>query len=264
VVWCTEQSPATFRALLARVGLDTTDDLLVLPWHAVKDLTWEATAAAAALRARESKAGLLIVDTLGQFAGLRGESENDAGAALAAMRPLQAAAADGLAVGVVRHERKGGGEVGESGRGSSAFAGAVDVVMALRRPEGASRASLRVLQCLSRFDETPAELMVEWDGKTFLSLGGARDVALREATADLSRQAPEGERNALALDDLLARMPKVKRTIAQDALKALTACDALRSVGEGKRGDPRRYYRPPMDSAATTGGSGGIHPGGVS
>jgi hypothetical protein len=50
-----------------------------------------------------------------------------------------AAGSAGLAVLMLRHERKGGGEVGESGRGSSAFAGAVDVILQLKRPEGNTR-----------------------------------------------------------------------------------------------------------------------------
>jgi hypothetical protein len=40
-------------------------------------------------------AGVLIVDTVSQFAGLRGDAENNSGDALAAVEPLQAAAAEG-------------------------------------------------------------------------------------------------------------------------------------------------------------------------
>src|SRR6185436_12737761 len=93
------------------------------------------------------------VDTVSQFAGLRGDAENNSGDALAAIEPLQEAAAQGLAVIAVRHERKGGGEVGESGRGSSAFSGAVDIVVAIRRGEGQTKPTVRVLHTLSRFTE---------------------------------------------------------------------------------------------------------------
>jgi DnaB helicase-like protein/AAA domain-containing protein len=260
VVWLTEQSPITFRALLARVGLDKTEDLLVQPWHTVMDREWEAVAVAAVHKANECGAGLLIVDTLGQFARLRGEgAENNAAEALAAMRPLQAAAAGGLGVAVVRHERKSGGEVGDSGRGSSAYAGAVDVVVAVRRPEGASRPTLRALHAVSRFDDTPPELVVEWTGRTYAALGDSRDVALQDAKAGLFREVPAGEGHALALDDLLGRLPNTKRTVAQEAVKVLMTNGALRSVGAGRRGDPRRYYRP-MDSAGAPAGSGGMSP----
>lgn len=48
-----------------------------------------------------------------------GDSENNAGDALAAMLPLQEAAGNGIAVIVLRHDRKSGGLVGESARESS-------------------------------------------------------------------------------------------------------------------------------------------------
>src|SRR5436190_1586116 len=74
---------------------------------------------------------LLVVDTLPQWAGLRGDSENSSGAALEAIEPLQRATAAGVGVVLVRHDRKGSGEVGESARGSTAFGGAVDVILQL-------------------------------------------------------------------------------------------------------------------------------------
>ncbi|HEY5484444.1 MAG TPA: hypothetical protein VIK31_11660, partial [Propionibacteriaceae bacterium] len=57
------------------------------------------------------------MDTLPQFAGLRGDAENNSGDALEAIGPLQLLAADGFAILVTRHDRKSGGEVGESARG---------------------------------------------------------------------------------------------------------------------------------------------------
>ena len=105
----------------------------------------------------------MVVDTLPRFACLKGDSENNAGDALAAMHPLLRAAADGIGVILARHERKSGGEVGgwSPDGGSSAlagavdilpapstFAGAVDIVLSLRRPEGNANKTHRVLQAL--------------------------------------------------------------------------------------------------------------------
>ena len=56
-------------------------------------------------------AGIVFVDTASQFAGLRGDAENNSRDALAAVGPLQDAAAAGLAVCAFWHEGKGGGEV---------------------------------------------------------------------------------------------------------------------------------------------------------
>lgn len=134
VVCLTEQSPTSFRKVLERAGLTDREDLLILHWHDTIGVEWADVARTAMDKALEFGAGVLVVDTLAQFAGIRGDSENSAGAAQEAMRPPQEAAAQGLAVLITHHERKGGGEVGESARGSSAFGGAVDVIMSVRRP----------------------------------------------------------------------------------------------------------------------------------
>ena len=157
IVYLTEQSPATFREALRRADLLDREDFRVLFWHDTIGTPWPDIVRAARDEARRIGAKVLVVDTLGQFAGVRGDAENNAGAALEAVAPLQeAAAVDGLGVIILRHERKGGGEVGDSGRGSSAFAGAVDVVLRLRRQEGGgARPGVRVLDALSRFDQTP-------------------------------------------------------------------------------------------------------------
>jgi hypothetical protein len=129
VVYLTEQSPATFREALRRAGLLDREDFAVLCRHDTIGVPWPEVVAAARAKCRELGARLLVVDTLPQFAGVRGDAENNAGAALEAVAPLQVAAGDGLAVIVLRHERKSGGEVGDSGRGSSAYSGACDIVL---------------------------------------------------------------------------------------------------------------------------------------
>jgi hypothetical protein len=138
VVYLSEQPPASFREALKRAGLLEREDLVVLFWHDVMQFSWPEVAYGAAKECARRGAKLLVIDTGPQFARLAGDAENSAGDALRVMEPLQAAAAAGLGVIVIRHERKSGGEVGDSGRGSSAFGGAVDILMAIRRPEGNS------------------------------------------------------------------------------------------------------------------------------
>jgi hypothetical protein len=60
--------------------------------------------------------------------------------------------AEGLTVVYLRHDRKGGGEVGESGRGSSQIGGDADQLLQLTRPTGGNaRATVRVLSAVGRF-----------------------------------------------------------------------------------------------------------------
>ena len=205
-------------------------------------MPWLDVAAAAVNECKRVGAILLVVDTLAQFAGLKGDSENNSGDALAAMQPLQLAASEGIGTVLIRHERKSGGDVGDSGRGSSAFAGAVDIVLSLRRPEGNSRKTLRVLQALSRFSETPPELLVELKESGYVALGDAHEAVLREAKASIIEIAPMLEAEAMTLEALM-ESSQVQRSTAQRAVESLLQDDILKRSGDGKRGSPYRYFR---------------------
>ena len=93
VLWLTEERPTTFLETLKRAGLSESTDLFLLQWHDVKAAPWPKVIAEAVRFAETVDAGLLIVDTVSQFAGLRGDSENNSGDALAAIAPVQLAAA---------------------------------------------------------------------------------------------------------------------------------------------------------------------------
>ena len=188
-------------------------------------------------------AKLLVVDTLPQFAGLKGDSENNSGDALAAMGPLLKAAAEGIGIVLIRHERKSGGDVGDSGRGSSAFAGAVDIVLSLRRPEGNAKKTLRILYALSRFSETPAELLTELTDAGYISLGDPHDAAVKAAKDSILAVAPTSELEAADLKQLTESV-EVPRATAQRAIKELVEERALTKLGEGKRGKPFKYWQP--------------------
>ena len=170
------------------------------------------------------------------------------------MQPLQLAAAEGLAVTVARHERKSGGEVGDSGRGSSAFAGAVDIVLALRRAEGNGSPNLRVIRSLSRFDETPAELVIEYVEGEYRALGSGQDVKAQEARQKLLEVLPTTEGDAATIKEL-GEVTKAARATVQPILDEYVGKAIAARIGAGKRGDPYRYWRPAgIVSAETTGG----------
>jgi hypothetical protein len=253
VLILTEQNVTSFRAALARAGLLARDDVVVLFWADSRELSWPVVTQVAVAKAKELGYRLLIVDTLSQFAGISGDAENSSGAALEAMRPLQEAAADGLAVVISRHERKGGGEVGESARGSSAFSGAVDIVLSLRRAEGQTRESVRVIQALSRFDETPSELVIDLVDGEYVVLGTMQDVKAREASQALLDELPTTETDAIEMKDIveLFKESKIRRTTLQTALTAHVEAVTVSRIGRGKKGDPYRYWRsadPPTNS----------------
>lgn len=252
VVWLTEERPTSFLETLKRAGLTTRTDLHILHWHDAKHLTWPVVMRAATTHALSVGAGVLIVDTVSQFAGLRGDAENNSGDALAAVEPLQSAAAEGLGIIANRHERKGGGEVGESGRGSSAFSGAVDIVVAIRRGEGQTKPTVRVLHTLSRFTETPDTLVIDLTEQGYVALGTEGTVAVLEAERTLLDRLPTTEADALTLNGILdGHAPRIARTVAQAALQRLTTAAVATRTGNGKRGSPYRYFRAIEVSAGT-------------
>jgi hypothetical protein len=240
-VYLSEQPSVSFRQAMERADLLGRNDFHVLLHSDIRGMPWADVAAAAVEECRRLGALLLVVDTLPHFAGLKGDSENNSGDALEAMDPLLRAAADGIGVLLARHERKSGGDVGDSGRGSSAFAGAVDIVLSLRRPEGNSKKTLRVLQALSRFSETPPEQLIELTDSGYVSLGEPRVAALKEARDSILANAPKLEAEAVDIK-VLTESAEVPRATAQRAVKELEEVGALSRVGEGKRGSPFRYF----------------------
>ena len=240
VVYLSEERPATFRVALKRAGLLGAKDLHVLFWGNAVGVPWSEVVARAAQQ--QDGPGVLVVDTVGQFSGMTGDQENSSAAALEVLAPLQEVAAQGHAVIVVRHERKGGGAVGEAGRGSSAYTGAADIVMSIRRPEGRAPLTRRVLHALSRFDETPETLVIERTADGFKSCG--------DETAAASADDEEAILDALAQETMdttaLEAATDLKRAAAQRALKRLLAAGRLTKTGTGHKGSPFLYSRQPL------------------
>ena len=240
-VYLTEQPIVSFRQAMDRAGLLGRSDFHVLQHTDTRGMPWPEVIAAAVCECKRVGAMLLVIDTLPQFAGLKGDSENNSGDALTAMDPILQAAAEAIGIIVVRHERKSGGDIGDSGRGSSAFAGAADVVLSLRRPEGNAKKALRVLHALSRFSETPAELLVELTDSGYISLGEPGEAALREAKESILAILPDSEPEAVSIKELMMSA-KVPRATAQRAVKELTEEGVVARVGEGKKSKPFLYF----------------------
>ena len=249
VVYLTEQPPATFKIALKRAGLIGSEDFIFLCWGDTLGSFWQEVAHKATEECKRRGAKVLVVDTLAQFAGIEGDGENQAGRALEAMRPLQAAVADGLAVIVIWHERKRGGSISDSGRGSSAIGGAVDTILNLSRPQGNQKTTFRVLRGISRLSDVPEQLVIELDASgSYIKRGTSSAVAEQEAQAAILEALPETDEGALTLEEL-CKVTGVKRTTAQQVLEELEPQDFIRRIGAGKKGDPHRFYGPEIDSA---------------
>ena len=164
VILLTEERRPSLFAALEEVGVTDQDPLHVAMWHEQNGLPWQEVATRAATEVQRLPAKLLVIDTLGRWAGV--DDENDAAKAELAMGPLQSVAgALQLSVAVVRQAGKSLRETQNSGRGSSAYAGAADILVHLgyARDEHGKPLELdprRWLHVISRFERDPVAPMV--------------------------------------------------------------------------------------------------------
>jgi hypothetical protein len=250
VVWISEEGRPTLREALGRAGLDQSSDVYVVAGMAARRMPWPALVAAAVELCKQIGAETLGVDTLAGVAGFGAEAENDAASALEAVTPLRIAADAGLAVSMYRHARKSGGAVGESGRGSSAFAGSVDSIFLLTRPDDAPNLNVRRILGISRFDDAPTELDIEWTEDGYVSRGDPASHASRVMEAAILDAIPSGEANAIPASRVTAAVPRLSDRRARERLEELYRQGELGRIGAGKRGNPHLFYRLDQTSPA--------------
>jgi hypothetical protein len=215
--------------------------LHVLMRHDAGAVAWPELVRQAMTYCHQHKLGVLVVDTWDRWTSLRGDSENAAGAVNEALEPLQYAAASGLAVLIVTHQRKSAGEFGDAVRGSNAPTGGVDVVVELERPLAsfALGAHARVLRAVSRFSSTPEELFLELDevNDGFAVIESPEQVKAAAERMRVADVAGGGTSKEIS-EEVELPEPTVRRH-----LKALQEAGHLERAGSGKRGDPFRWRR---------------------
>jgi len=244
IVYLTEQTPISFKQNMHRGALDERQDAYALTWSDARQETWPRIVQQAVDKCREVDALVLVVDTLPQFAGLHGDDENSSGKALEVMRPLQAAAAGGLAILITRHDRKSGGEVGDSARGSSAFSGAQDIILRLYRaaPEERLPSTYRHLDGVGRPDGIPDNELVELVNGHYVLHGQVDAVVSERTESDLMPWIPIHESDGVTVDELAESTGQDRRRV-WEALKRFVRAGRIDSSGKGTRGDPTRYFQ---------------------
>jgi hypothetical protein len=247
VVYLTEQSGPSFRRSLERSGLEPEDAFTLLCWADTRGWLWPQIVEGALAKVDELGSHLLIVDTLPQFSGVRGDDENRSGAALEVMEPLQAAMVRPLGIMISRHDRKSGGEVGDSGRGSSAYTGAADIMIHLTRPDAKpGNDRQRVLTTTGRFpEETPEQLLIELTTdrpQHYRVLGDPEEIKTRNLRADLLACLPITEDEAVTQKEMKLMIQGDWAKIAHE-LNRLVHEGVVMRIGRGVTGDPFRYHQ---------------------
>jgi hypothetical protein len=105
--------------------------------------------------------------------------------------------------------------------------------MSVRRHQGEARPTVRVIESLSRFDETPDKLVVELTDDGYRSLGDASAFAEREAMSATVELLPAKPENAMTTAEVVDKLKEqdIKRTVATEALAKLTAAGTIRRIG---------------------------------
>jgi hypothetical protein len=260
VVYLTESPKTSFREARKRAGLVGEKDFHYTHWHETFGTKWADVAEEAVSKALELGA-LLTIDTMFQFASIRGDGENSSGEALEAMQPLQMAAGLGLTIIVVRHSKKGmGSGIADDARGSSAFGGAVDTLMKLTRVPGA-KPNVRAIESISRFDGIKPDIRIELTDTGWVLLGESSEVIRQEERDFLLECLPFGEAEAMSTDEIKADT-KLGKTSIGNFLKELKTLGLVAQTGGGAEGkgvknNPVRYFRPDDSFPPLKGGSPG-------
>jgi DNA-binding transcriptional ArsR family regulator len=157
-----------------------------------------------------------------------------------AVEPLTLAAAGGLAVVIIAHQRKSGGEFGEAVRGSNALTGAVDIVLELERPSVSLDASAetRILRAVSRFSSTPDELTLRLVDDHY----EVDEAPLTKARVKRARLLEALEKLGPATSEELAQETAIPKSTISRYLKKLEREGALEADGaRGVRGEAVRW-----------------------
>ncbi len=247
VLVVTEEGQGLWARRRDDVGIEDNVQFLVRPFKGRPTYRqWEKLIAQIATKVEAENIDVVLFDTWQSVSPC--PDENDAAKMMAALTPLHRITEAGAAVLLVHHTRKGDGTEGQASRGSGAFTGFVDIIAELRRydPERHDDTQ-RVLRGLSRFDETPKELVIDLreDGYHVVGTKGDAKQCERMRVIGDVLQTCGGPLTAEEVRDAwpTGEIPKPGlRTLKNDLNSGCskTSSKWLRT-GDGKKGDPYRY-----------------------
>lgn len=135
---------------------------------------WVAALARAVEICEENEIKLCVIDTLTTF--WDAQDENDAAKVSRSLIPISQLAKKNIGVLIVHHDRKSGGDYGNAARGSNALTGFVDIIVELGRLDDNHSPTRRALKTLSRFDESPSEVVIDLVNGKYVTLGDKSEV----------------------------------------------------------------------------------------
>jgi hypothetical protein len=194
---------------------------------------------------------LAVIDPLAPFV----VSENNAQSMLATLLPLRALTRARMGLLFMHHPGKAETRVGLAARGSTALLGHVDISIDMRRPAGDPLTRRRRFLCLSRFTETPRQLLLELNADATDYLPVAEPEAGSDgfqAYLDAFQMVLEDAPQKLTRGDILAEWPPDFDRPGATQLKLWLGRAVERGLilreGTGRKSDPFRYWLPATEA----------------
>lgn len=243
----TEESETMWRSRRDKLGLGDHIEVISRPFLGRADWAmWRAFVQHVAELTAERKFDLVVFDTLPNLWPV--DDENDNAKAITALTPLLAITEAGAAVLASGHPRKGDASEGQAMRGAGATPGFVDIIVEMRRYDAKSDSTRRTLRAYSRYEETPDEIVLDFDPESgYCGVGTKADARSSDRLVVACRVLPNNAPGMTA-DELRAAWPAdagvprpALRTLQLD-LKHGQETAGLVRTGDGKRADPYRYY----------------------
>jgi AAA domain len=245
----TEESETIWCGRRDALGLDDHLSLLCRPLLARPNYAdWLEFVAHVEQCAGDRECEHVAFDTLGAFAPWK--SENDAAEVMGTMTPLNRLTLAGRAVTLFHHIGKADQSEGKAARGSTALAGAADILLELRRYKPDDRQDRRrVLTGLGRFESVPEEIVIELaaDGSEYTAHGDKKATLAREL-ADVILDILPAEGPGMTSDEVHEEMTddvRPKRATVTEVLRAGAKAGSWQQTGAGKPKNPWRFWRGP-------------------
>lgn len=190
----------------------------------------------------EHQVDLIIIDTLSGFWNV--QDENDAASVGSALLPLNSIVESKIGVLLIHHFRKSGGADGTAARGSGALSSYADIIIDFTRLESDGQSTRRELKALSRFEETPGEVVIELNEGTYASIGTKSEISKKFRLDEVLTILKEGKAEMSAkdiYDNWSAEGTRPVRRTIENYLKELlaggrVALTSERVIGRSKTG----------------------------
>jgi putative DNA primase/helicase len=185
--------------------------------------------------------GLILIDSLSRWWDVVDENSNME--VLRAVSPLLDLAHDtslNVAIGLIVHERKSGGEDGRGIRGGSSLFGLVDQAIILDRRPGET-SNKRLLKTLGRYEDSPKEIIIDLVGDDYVVLGTPEQEGHSQAVGKVRDALTAKPGKTIEPMDVktLAVETGLTQKMVRRALESMG--DEIQETGAGVKNDPHNY-----------------------